>query len=116
MQLLTSERAKMLMNQACSSSKWLPCHAPRRTCPKAKRPTRASDTADAAARRKSRSYWYRRSQACHGPKLQLVENQTGLYLLAEFGSAAGCLREEASMQVRFLRIDPIQYDQALTRL
>src|SRR5260221_1957047 len=77
MQLLTSERAQMLMNRACSSSKWLQCHAPRRTFPKAKRQTKASDTADSAARRKARYYWDHRSQACHGPTLELVENETG---------------------------------------
>jgi hypothetical protein len=30
---------------------------------------------------------------CHGPKLELLENRTGLYPVAEFGSAIGHLHE-----------------------
>src|SRR6267378_1263968 len=109
MQLLTSEIATMWMNLAYSSSKWLQCHAPRRTFRKAKRQTKASDTADSATRRKSRSYWDRRLQACHGPKPELVENQTGLYPRRRTWIGRRVLERRASMQVRFLRLDPLQY-------
>ena len=108
-------RAKMLMNQACSSSKWLQYHGPRRTFPKVKRPTRASDTADSVGRRKSRSYWDRRSQACHGPKLELVENQTGL----EAASPSLERPQGVSVKVRVCRCvscESIQFNTARLRL
>ena len=55
---------------------------------------------------------------CHGPTLELLENQTGRYPVADLGSAAGRfrqrLRECANMQMR--SFESIHTAGTLTRL